>query len=50
MQGKKQRHTVKNQLIVNNHGYILHKLGNKKGRKPDYIYSIYKNNHSVIKK
>jgi hypothetical protein len=24
--GKKKRHTVKNQLMVNNHGYIIHKL------------------------
>jgi len=34
--GKKKRHTVKNQLIVNNSGYILHKIGYKKGRKHDY--------------
>ncbi len=25
--GKKERHTVKNQLMVNNRGYILHKVG-----------------------
>ena len=24
--GKKKRHTVKNQFMVNNHGYILHKV------------------------
>ncbi len=32
--GKKKRHTiVKNQIMVNNRGYILHKVGYKKGRK-----------------
>jgi hypothetical protein len=46
--GKKKRHTVKNQLMVNNRGYIIHKLGYKKGRKHDY--DIYKSNHSVIPK
>jgi hypothetical protein len=34
--GKKKRHTVKNQLMVNNRGYILHKIGHKKGRKHHY--------------
>ena len=38
--GKKKRHTVKNQLMVNNLCYILHKIGYKKGRKHDYIFSI----------
>ncbi len=48
--GKKKRHTiVKNQIMVNNRGYILHKVGYKKGRKHDYI-SIYKNNHPDIPK
>ena len=46
--GKKKRHTVKNQIMVNNRGYILHKVGYKKGRKHDY--DIYKNNHPVIPK
>jgi hypothetical protein len=46
--GKKKRHTVKNQLIVNNSGYILHKIGYKKGRKHDY--DVYKNNHPVTPK
>ena len=46
IQAKKKRHTVKNQLTVNNHGYILHKIGYKKGRKHDY--DIYKKNHPVI--
>jgi hypothetical protein len=36
--GKKKRHTVKNQITVNNRGYILHKIRYKKGRKHDYIY------------
>ena len=31
--GKKKRHTVKTQLMVNNHGIIIHKIGHKKGRK-----------------
>ena len=39
--GKKKRHTtVKNQITVNNRGYILHKVCYKKGRKHDYIFSI----------
>ena len=45
---KKKRHTIKNQLTVNNHGFILHKLRYKKGRKHDY--DIYKNNYPVIPK
>ncbi len=37
--GKKKRHTVKSQLMVNNRGYILHKTNHhKKGRKHDYQY------------
>src|SRR4051794_24780301 len=32
--GKKKRHVVKTQLMmVNNHGFIIHKLGYKKGRR-----------------
>ncbi len=47
--GKKKRHTiVKNKITVNNHGYILHKVGYKKGRKHDY--NVYKKNHPVIPK
>ena len=38
--GKKKRHTVKNQLMVNNRGYILHKAAHKKGRRHDYIFNI----------
>ena len=43
--GKKKRHTVKNQLMVNNCGYILHKAAHKKGKRHDY--DIYKNNHPL---
>ncbi len=47
--GKKKRHTtVKNQITVNNRGYIIHKAAHKKGRKHDY--DIYKNNHPVTPK
>ncbi len=44
--GKKKRHTVKNQIMVNNRGYILHKVGYKKGRKHDY--DVYKKNHPIV--
>ena len=46
--GKKKRHTVKTQLMVNNHGIILHKTKHKKGKRHGYI--IYKNNHPVTPK
>ena len=46
--GKKKRYTVKNQIMVNNRGYILHNVGYKKGRKHDY--DIYKRNHPVTPK
>jgi hypothetical protein len=46
--GKKKRHTVKNQITVNNRGYILHKITNKKGRRHDY--KVYRKNHPVIPK
>ena len=46
--GKKKRHTVKNQLVVNNKGYIVCKLGHKKGRRHDY--DVYKKNHPVTPK
>ncbi len=46
--GKKKRHTIKNQLVVNNKGYIVYKLGHKKGRSPDY--DVYKKNHPIIPK
>ncbi len=38
--GKKKRHTVKTQLMVNNQGAIIHKTGHKKGRRHDYIFNI----------
>jgi hypothetical protein len=41
--GKKKKHTVKTQLMVNDHGFIIHKLGYKKGRRHDC--DIYKENH-----
>ncbi|HXT84776.1 MAG TPA: transposase family protein [Verrucomicrobiae bacterium] len=34
--------------MVNSKGYIVHKVGYKKGRKHDY--DVYKNNHSVVPK
>ena len=46
--GKKKRHTVKTQLMVNNHGIIIHKTNHKKGRRHDY--DIYKENHPVTPK
>ncbi len=46
--GKKKRHTIKNQITVNNRGYIIHKVGYKKGRKHDY--DVYKKNHPVTPK
>ena len=46
--GKKKRHTVKTQLMVNNHGFIIHKLGYKKGSRHEY--GIYKKNHPLIPK
>jgi hypothetical protein len=42
--GKKKRHTlVKNQIMVNNRGYIIHKAAHEKGRRHDYDF--YKKNH-----
>ncbi len=46
--GKKKRHTVKTQLMVNNYGIIIHKTNHKKGHRHDY--SIYKKNHPVTPK
>jgi hypothetical protein len=46
--GKKKRHTVKNQFMVNNHGYVIHKTNHKRGCRHDY--NIYKNNHPVTPK
>ena len=46
--GKKKKHIVKTQLMVNNRGFIIHKLGHKKGRRHDY--DIYKKNHPITPK
>ena len=47
--GKKKRHTaVKNQLMTNNHGIIIHKTNHKIGCRPDY--NIYKNHHPATPK
>ena len=46
--GKKKRHTVKTQLMVNNHGYILHKTDHKKGHRHDY--DVYKENLPITPK
>jgi hypothetical protein len=43
--GKRKRHTVKTQLMVNNKGTIIHKTGHRKGKRHDY--GIYKKNHPV---
>jgi hypothetical protein len=43
--GKKKKHTIKTQYMVNNEGLILHKTGHKSGRKHDY--DIYKKNHPI---
>jgi hypothetical protein len=43
--GKKKKHTVKNQYMVNNQGLILHKTGHEKGKKHDY--GVYKHSHPV---
>ena len=43
--GRKRKHTVKTQLMVNTGGLILHKTGHRNGRKHDY--DIYKRNHPV---
>jgi len=46
--GKKKSHTVKTQLVVNNRGFIIHKVDHKKGRRHDY--DIYKKNHPLVPK
>ncbi len=46
--GKKKRHTIKIQLMVNNQGVIIHKTKHKKGRRHDY--DTYKKNHPVTPK
>ena len=46
--GKKKKHTIKMQLLVNNRGYIIHKANHNKGKRHDY--NVYKNNHPVTPK
>jgi len=46
--GKKKKHTVKTQFMVNNSGLIIHKTSKKKGKRHDY--DIYKENHHLIPK
>lgn len=46
--GKKKRHTIKTQIMVNHHGLIMHKLDHKKGSRHDY--DIYKKNHPMTPK
>ncbi len=46
--GKKKKHTIKIQLMVNNSGILIHKTNHKKGRRHDY--DIYKRNHPVSPK
>jgi len=43
--GRKKKHTVKTQLIVNSEGMILHKTAHKGGRIHDY--DVYKHNHPI---
>jgi hypothetical protein len=38
--GEKKRYIVKNQIMVNNRGYILHKVVRKKGKRHDCIFDI----------
>ena len=40
--GKEKKHTIKTQLMVNNHGIIIHKLGYKKGRRRDMTMTFIK--------
>lgn len=46
--GKKKRHTVKTQLMVNNRGIIIHKTKHKRGKRHDY--DIYKKSHPAAPK
>ena len=41
--GKKKKHTIKTQYMVNGEGTILHKTGHDRGRIHDY--EIFKNKH-----
>ena len=44
--GKKKEDTVKNQIMVNNRGYILHKSNHTKGKRMIIIF-VYKKNHPI---
>jgi hypothetical protein len=46
--GKKKKHTVKTQLMVNTHGIIIHKVDHKKGCRHDY--NIYKETRPITSK
>jgi len=46
--GRKKRHTVKMQLMINNQCIFIHKLGHKKGSR--YDYDIYKADHPIMPK
>jgi hypothetical protein len=43
--GKKRKHTIKTQYMVNSEGTILHKTGHDRGRIHDY--EIFKNKHPI---
>ena len=43
--GKKKKHTIKTQYMVNGEGTILHKTGHDRGRIHDY--EIFKNKHPI---
>jgi hypothetical protein len=43
--GKKRKHTIKTQYMVNSEGAILHKTGHDRGRIHDY--EIFKNKHPI---
>jgi len=43
--GKKKKHTIKTQYMVNSEGTILHKTGHDRGRIHDY--EIFKNKHPI---
>ena len=44
--GKKKKHTVKTQFMVNSQRLILHKTRHNGGRQHDY--HLYKHNHPVV--
>jgi len=43
--GKKKKHTIKTQYMVNSEGLILHKTGHDRGRIHDY--EVFKNKHPI---